>query len=139
MSDVSLGIAFVVLEVLIATSPPPLKVILKGNLSAGAIIGGGRLQARGPRGSIEIATPSISETRAGTQAFPRILCGEEMDDRFATFLELSNFPSASYLGRQCMHSVSISQQWWIQGEPGGRATPYFKTKLMPEGPRKKLS
>ena len=41
MSDVSLGIAFVVLEVLIATSPPPapFKVILQDNyLSAGAII-----------------------------------------------------------------------------------------------------
>ena len=41
-----------------------------------------------------------------------------MDDRFATFFELSNFPSASYLGRQCMHSVSISQQWRIQGRAG---------------------
>ena len=38
MSDVSLGVAFVVLEVLIATSPPPFKVILGDNLSAGAII-----------------------------------------------------------------------------------------------------
>ena len=42
MSDVSLGVAFVVLEVLIATSPPPpFKVILGDNLSAGAIIGVG--------------------------------------------------------------------------------------------------
>ena len=45
MSDVSLGIAFVVLDVLIATSPPPplppFKVILQDNLSAGAIIGVG--------------------------------------------------------------------------------------------------
>lgn len=44
MSDVSLGIAFVVLEVLIATSHPSLKVILQDmqdNLSAGAIIGVG--------------------------------------------------------------------------------------------------
>ena len=40
MSDVSLGVAFVVLEVLIATSPP-FKVILGDNLSAGAIIGVG--------------------------------------------------------------------------------------------------
>ena len=47
MSDVSLGIAFVVLDVLIASSPPPppplppFKVILQDNLSAGAIIGVG--------------------------------------------------------------------------------------------------
>ena len=42
MSDVSLGVAFVVLDVLIATSPPPpFKVILGDNLSAGAIIGVG--------------------------------------------------------------------------------------------------
>ena len=77
----------------------------------------------GPRGSIEIATPSILQTQAGTRVFPQILCGEEMDDRFATFFELSNFPSASYLGRQCMHSVSISQQWRIQGRTRGPGPP----------------
>ena len=46
MSDVSLGVAFVVLEVLIATSPPPrpFKVILGDNLSAGAIIGVGDIK-----------------------------------------------------------------------------------------------
>ena len=120
MSDVSLGVAFVVLEVLIATSPPPppFKVILGDNLSAGAIIGVGDCKRGGPRGSIEIETPSILQTQAGTRVFPQILCGEEMDDRFATFFELSNFPSASYLGRQCMHSVSISQEWRIQGRAG---------------------
>ena len=44
MSDVSLSIAFVVLDVLIATfppPPPPFKVILRDNLSTGAIIGVG--------------------------------------------------------------------------------------------------
>ena len=139
MSDVSLGIAFVVLEVLIATfphpPPPPFKVILQDNyLSAGAIIRVGDCKRGGPRGSIEIETPSILQTQAGTRVFPQILCGEEMDDRFATFFELSNFPSASYLGRQCMHSVSISQQWRIQGRAGGPGPPLIsKPNWDPKG------
>jgi len=81
-----------------------------------------RSQARGLRGSIEIANCTIfrtncatptSQTRAGTRKFARLSCGiSEMGDRFATLFECSrNFPRAQYPDIQCMHSERMSQYY----------------------------
>ena len=77
-------------------------------------------QAQGLRGSIETAKCANFRTNCAPlnvtnsrvpREFARLSCGfRETGDRFATLFECSlDFPSASYLDRQCMHSGRMSQ------------------------------
>lgn len=81
------------------------KKIMKSKSPTWAIIGVGRPQARGLRGSIEIAKClHVTNSRGSRLEF------RERDDRFATLLEcFLNFLSAPYLDRQCMNSGKVSQ------------------------------